>query len=334
MVRLARCALIGAVLIACNRSAEPAAPRIVVSNENDGTISVIDARSHDVIATIAVGKRPRGIRVTPDGKTAYVALSGSPKAGPGVDTSTLPPADRTADGIGVVDLQRLTLVRVLPSGQDPESFDLVGDSLLAVSNEETAEVSIVDVASGAIRARVPAGTEPEGVTTAPDGIVWVTSEGENRVSAIDPQRGTPLGAIPTGTRPRTIAFTTDGALGLVPGELDASITMIDPKRRTLVARVAVPGAGVKPMGVAIDRENRRAYVTTGRGKSVIVLDLATRTVERTIADVGARPWGIAIGSDGAVYTANGPSNDISVIRDGTVKRIAAGASPWGIAITL
>ena len=53
----------------------------------------------------ALGKRPRGIHASPDKKTIYVALSGSPIAGPGVDESTLPPADKTADGIGVFDIK-------------------------------------------------------------------------------------------------------------------------------------------------------------------------------------------------------------------------------------
>jgi DNA-binding beta-propeller fold protein YncE len=35
-----------------------------------------------VIATIPVGKRPRGIHVSPDGKTVYVAVSGTPIEAP------------------------------------------------------------------------------------------------------------------------------------------------------------------------------------------------------------------------------------------------------------
>jgi YVTN family beta-propeller protein len=58
-------------------------------------------------------------------------------------------------------------------------------------------------------------------------------------------------------------------------------------------------------------------------------------VSSTLPDVGARPWGIAVAPCGLVFTANGPSNDVSVIdpaTDRVVQRIPAGASPWGIAI--
>ena len=66
-----------------------------VTNENSGDLSVIDVQTNLVVATVPLGKRPRGIAVSPDGETLYVALSGSPAAPPGVDESTLPSPDRT-----------------------------------------------------------------------------------------------------------------------------------------------------------------------------------------------------------------------------------------------
>src|SRR6185369_8660860 len=84
------------IATACSRApAEPPLPalRVYVSNEASGDISVIDPATQTVIATVKVGKRPRGLRVGPDGRMLYVALSGSPNAGPGVDVKTLPPPD-------------------------------------------------------------------------------------------------------------------------------------------------------------------------------------------------------------------------------------------------
>ena len=112
---------------ACRDAAPPAAPpaaaatpaareRVYVSNETAGTVAVIDPATGAVEAAIPVGKRPRGLKVSRDGRTLYVALSGSPIAPPGVDESTLPPADRSADGIGVVDLATRKTVRVIHSG--------------------------------------------------------------------------------------------------------------------------------------------------------------------------------------------------------------------------
>src|SRR5271156_4595350 len=130
---------------------ETSAPRVYVTNEVGGDLTIIDSGNDNVLATVSLGKRPRGIHASPDGKTIYVALSGSPIAGPDVDESTLPPPDKTADGIGVFDVKQSKLVRMIQAGSDPENFDISKDGKqIYVSNEDTAEVSIVDVASGTV----------------------------------------------------------------------------------------------------------------------------------------------------------------------------------------
>src|ERR1700683_2447625 len=119
------------------KPAETSAPRIYVTNEVGGDLTVIDSGNYNVLATVPLGKRPRGIHASPDHKTIYVALSGSPLAGPHVDESTLPPPDHSFDGIGVIDVQTLKLVKILKSGNDPENFDVSKDGKqIYVSNED------------------------------------------------------------------------------------------------------------------------------------------------------------------------------------------------------
>jgi len=48
--------------------------RLYVSNEKSGDVTVIDGATRTVIANVAAGKRPRGIHMSADGKTVYVAL--------------------------------------------------------------------------------------------------------------------------------------------------------------------------------------------------------------------------------------------------------------------
>src|SRR5580704_4348919 len=78
--------------------------RLYVSSEESGTVSVIDLGTQQVVATIQAGKRPRGVQVSPDGKTVYVALSGSPNMGPGLGQHEGAADDKSADGIGVIDV--------------------------------------------------------------------------------------------------------------------------------------------------------------------------------------------------------------------------------------
>ena len=130
------------------RAAEPNAFAIYVSNERSGDVSVIDGQTNAVVATIPVGKRPRGIHCSPDGKHVYVVLSGSPRMAPGVDTERAP-ADKTADALATIDTGSRKLVQRWHIGSDPEQFALSKDGKFAfIANEDDASAVLVDVGSG------------------------------------------------------------------------------------------------------------------------------------------------------------------------------------------
>ena len=115
---------------------------LYVTNETSGDLTVIDVPTLAVVATIPLGKRPRGIAASPDGTRLYVALSGSPSTG-GVEGKTLPPPDRSADGIGVVDLLQGKLVKILTSGPDPEGVAVSADGTrVFVANEDAAQLTV------------------------------------------------------------------------------------------------------------------------------------------------------------------------------------------------
>lgn len=321
---------------------------VFVSNEDSDSVSVIDARVDSVIATIAVGKRPRGLRVSPDGKTLYVAVSGSPKGGPGVDESTLPPADRAADGIAVVDIASRKLVKRLPGGPDPETFALSPDgATIYVSNEDAATASIIDVASARIVATIPVGAEPEGVAASPDGKrVYVTSEGKGEVAVIDVAARRVVATLAVGKRPRGAAFSPDGTRAYVTAEVGRTVSMVDVEASRVMKSATIEPNLARPMGVVVSPDGRTVYVSTGRGGAVAVIDATTDSVIATIpvrgdADAakpgGARPWGLGLTPDGrTLYTANGPTNDVSVIDVATrrvLRQVRVGRVPWGIAIT-
>src|SRR5690349_21792296 len=165
----------------------PVGPRVFATDEVGGVVTVIDVNSATAIATIRVGKRPRGLVVSPDRTLLYVALSGTPIGGPGVDEKTLPPADKKEDGIGVISLRELKLLRVIHGGSDPEQVAVSADGRkLFVANEDVGEASAIDPDDGHVLGTVKVGGEPEGVNLRPDGrVVYVTSEEDSTVTAID-----------------------------------------------------------------------------------------------------------------------------------------------------
>ena len=311
-------------------------PRLYVTNEVSGDLSIIDVSASRLVANVPLGKRPRGIHPSPDHKTLYIALSGSPVAGPDVDESTLPPADHTADGIGVFDTTQNKLLRVLHAGSDPENFDVSRDgNQLYVSNEDVSEISIVDIASGNIVRSFKVGGQPEGVKVSPDGkFVYVTSEEDGTIAVLDLASQKIISTFKVGHRPRTVVFTPDGSRAFVNAENDGAVVVVDAVRHKMLTSIALGKAGViKPMFVLLSQDASKLYVSTGRGHQVVTIKTSSQAILGSV-EVGGRPWGIALSPDGGtLYSANGPANDISVVDLATntvTRKMGAGKGPWGL----
>lgn len=311
---------------------------VYVTNEDAGTISVISTATQTSIDEIEVGTRPRGVEVSRDGSLVYVALSGSPKCPPTMPDEECEKlvADKTRDGIAVIDARSRSIVDVLPGGSDPEEFDVdAAGTRLYVSNEDADQLSIVDLRGGEVLEVVDVGREPEGVRLRPDGrIVYVTSESDHAVTVVDALAGRVLGSISVGWRPRDSIFSGDGARAYVSAEHGSSVAVVDVETSTVLETIALP-AGALPMGLALSPEERRLYVANGRAQTVSVIDLETSSVIGEVR-VGARPWGLGLTLDGKLlYAANGPSNDVSVIDTASLSVVATipvGRTPWGVAI--
>src|SRR5881396_1826267 len=292
--------VVGAVM--CLAKAESTSYLVFVSNERSGDVSVIDGATDDVVATFKVGKRPRGIHGTPDGTRVGVRVSGSPRMAPGVDENRAP-ADKTADGLAVIDASMHKLVDRWHVGSDPEQFAISKDGKFAfIANEDDASASIIDLDSGQPRGRIKVSEEPEGVGVNPvNGEVYVTCEEKGEVFAIDPDQQRVIATIETGGRPRSVTFLPDGSRAYVACENGGYVAVIDGLSHKLLSKIQLP-TGSLPMGTAMAKDGKELYVSTGRGNSVVVIDTAKNVVETIIA-VGNRAWGIALDPSGSkLYT--------------------------------
>ena len=326
--------------------------QIFVSNEHSGEVTVIDGGDFKVVGTFPVGKRPRGIHVSPDGKTVYVALSGTPIEGPPpLDAQGNPilkknnkaddddddaKADKSADGIGVIDVAHRKLTGRISAGSDPEEFALSKDGThIYVSNEDIKTASVINISSGKVDHLIPVGREPEGVGITPDGKqFYVTCESGGEIFVIDTASYKVAGHFTVPVRPRSVDFLPDGSIGFIPSESKGQLNIIDTATPKLLQSVDLP-AGSRPMKVKVSLDGSRVYVSDGRAGTVTVLDSHSYAVLATIK-VGARPWGVALSPDGKyLFTANGPSDDVSVVDLATNKEIAkvkAGGGPWGLTV--
>jgi YVTN family beta-propeller protein len=334
------------------REASAASYQIVVSNERSNDVTVINGADYSVLATIPVGKRPRGIHASPDGKLVYVALSGTPISAPpqldahgnpifkrgGDDDDNDAESDKSADGIGVVDLAAHKLKGKIFAGSDPEEFALSKDGTkIYVSNEDTKSASVVDIAKAKVEHIIPVGQEPEGVAVTPDGKqFYVTCESGGDVFAIETTGYTVVGHFKVPPRPRTVAFLPSAGLAFVPSESVGLVNVIDSNKFAPIKTITLP-TGARPMSLKIGSDEHYLYVSNGRSGTVSVIDVHSDEIVTNIK-VGTRPWGMALSPDGKyLFTANGPSDDISVVdlkSNQEIRRIKAGKSPWSIAIAV
>jgi len=325
--------------------------QVYVSNEKSGDVTVINGSDNQVLGTIPVGKRPRGIHASPDGKTVYVALSGTPIAAPPqLDAKGNPifqkskddddddsvKADKSADAIGIVDVAKRKLTGKISAGSDPEEFSLSKDGTrIYISNEDVKTASVINIASGKVEHIVSVGQEPEGVATTPDGKrFYVTCEAGGDVYVIDAAGYTTLGHFKVNVRPRSVDFLPGTGVGFIPSESTGELNVIDTVNLNVLKVITLP-PGSRPMSVKVAPDGRKVYVSNGRAGTVSVLDSRTYELLNTIK-VGVRPWGMALSPDGKfLYTANGPSNDVSVVdleANKEIARIKAGSSPWAVAV--
>ena len=300
-----------------------AAHWVYVSNEKDNTVSVIDTETDEVIETIEVGERPRGVTLSRDFTRLYICASDS-------------------DAVQVMDVATREILHELPSGEDPEQFALHPDDRhLYIANEDDAIATVVDTESRTVVAQIDVGVEPEGMAVSHDGR-WaiVTSETSNMAHWIDTEAQEIVDNSLVDQRPRDAEFSADDSELWVSSEIGGTVSIFDVATRELKHKLefAIPGVSrdrVQPVGMELTADGKLAFVALGPANHVAVVERGTLEVVDYVL-VGRRVWHLALtpGED-KLYTTNGVSGDVTVIDVASrrpEKTVKVGRYPWGAAI--
>ncbi|HYG05758.1 MAG TPA: PQQ-dependent catabolism-associated beta-propeller protein [Stenotrophomonas sp.] len=299
------------------------ADTVYVSDEQANRIHVLRMPQGERIASWEVGQRPRGMRLSGNGRTLYVATSNDHQ-------------------IALLDTRDGKRLPPLLSGPDPERFALSPDgSRVYVANEDDAKVSIVDRAANKIIGEVEVGAEPEGMAASPDGK-WIicTSETASVVHFIDAAALKLVDSVPVGTRPRDAVFSADGRWLWVSSEMRGTVAVFDMRTRKRVRTIDITADPHAPLpaqavGIALTPRYDRAFVALGRGNQVVEIEPASGRIVRYFP-VGQRSWSVALSPDGKrLYATGGLSGDVTVIDMVTnkpVRTIALGGRPWGLEV--
>lgn len=294
-----------------------AQPYAYIANLGSDTVSVVDAATQNVVATIAVGSNPDGVAVTPDGARVYVA-------------------NFLSDTVSVIDAGTNTVTATIDVGSGPVGVAVTPDGTLAYVTDRGANtVSVISVATHALVTTIPVGAGPNAVAITPDGaFAYVTNSFTNSpgtVSVIDLHTNTVTTTVDVYRTPNRVAITPDGRFAYVANFRSWNIAVIDTSSNTLTA--TIPSLG-RPSGVAVNPNGASVYVVT-LGGTVEVIDSATNTISNLIS-VGESPYGIATTRNGGVsYVANFAAGTLSAVDLGdevSTATVAVGSKPFAVAV--
>lgn len=329
-------------------SAFAGAAKVYVANEEENTVSVLDAESFKKVGTVPVGQEPHNVQVSPDGKLAWVTNNGERrKEGDEqarMKSMKMPMPENQAMNdrgeVWAIDTATDTVVAKIPVGSHPAHVVLAPDGRFAyVTNAGDNTVSVVDTGGRQVAAVIPVGAFPHGIRISPDGKqAYVANLKGGTVSVIDTETRKQITQIPAGKGPAQVGFTPDGRLAFASLSGEEKVAVIDPATRKVIRKVSV---GTVPIQVYATPDSRELLVANQGsrekpGKTVSIIDLETFKTAKPI-ETGPGAHGVAVDREGRyAYVTNIYANSVSVLDVKKRKVVAAvpvGKGPNGISVT-
>ena len=314
------------------------AAKVFVANEGSSSLTVVDAESYKLLATVPVGRAPHNVQVSPDGKLAWLTTEGEPRQAAGEHKGGHD-AEGEPGAIWAVDTQTYAVTAKIAVGRHPAHVVITPDGRHAfVTNGGDNTVSVIDVQAGKTVGTIPVGEYPHGLRISPDGReAYVANLKAGSVSVLDTVAMKEVARLPVGKGPAQTGFAPDGATVFVSLSGEDRVALIDRASRKVLGKVAV---GTGPIQLHASRDGRwllvANQVTRQRpGKTVSVIDLGSRRLAKTL-NTGRGAHGVAVDPNGRhAFVTNIYENTISVIDIAGMKvvaSVAVGKEPNGVSV--
>ncbi len=262
-------------------------------------------------ATIDVGAAPHGLRFSPDGDTAWVALSGEGR-------------------IAVVDLSESAVVARWEAGDTPLDLVRVDGGWLVSQFRDSTLIRLDEegrIVPGAVWG---VGAGPSLFTPGTvRGESWITTEFSDRLWTVDTREGTPRAFHATGDRPYPADVMWDGSYAFVPNLDAGSVSVIDLLSGELDATVeGCPG----PPGGALTPDQVTYVVACGGSDEVAFINTASFAITGRVSEgIGPRPFSVVVPGNGRhALVNNAGGNTVSVVdleSRAVVQRMEVGEQP-------
>jgi YVTN family beta-propeller protein len=260
------------------------------SNARENTISLINVSEGSVLETIAVGRGPQGLALSPDGRYLYVAnqlddtvsvlfvpdtriiknipAQGGPMAiAVSPDGGILFVSCYSSGFVTALRAEDGAIISAIPVGEGAAGLTLSSDGEhLYAANRAEGTVSIIQTSNYTIAAVIDLGEDfgPSGVRISPgEDSLYVTGYRSNGVAVIDRGDHRIRRMIETGKGPSGIAFTPDGRFAYVKNEYDGTMSVIDVSESRLIDTVTFATPSKHPAAMAAIPQDGRAVTGIG-----------------------------------------------------------------------
>jgi YVTN family beta-propeller protein len=208
---------------------------VLVTNNEDNTVSVINTKDYSIVQTIPTGKGPHGFRISKDSQFAYVANMGE-------------------DTVSVLNLQTLKEDKKINVGETPVTTGITSDGkTLVVTLNKVNALAIVDLPSGKVD-KVKVGNGPAQVYIQPDNqYAFVANQGtedipSHSITKVDLNSKQATSTIETKNGSHGVVTSPDNKFSYVTNMFDDSVSIIDNLQNKVVKTIHV---GKTPNGISI-----------------------------------------------------------------------------------
>lgn len=230
--------------------------RLFVTMPRSSEVAVVDTETFKVLRNVSAGRDPVRVALQPDGKYLWV----------GNDASTA-----SESGVTVIDADKLTAVKHLPTGRGHHEIAFSEDSLHAfVSNREDGTVTVIDTQRLGRVKDIKTGPLPISMAFSKLSKALYVADGEKGViTVLDGRSFKVLATIQTKPGLGPVRFSQDGRWAVVVNSRENVALVIDPSTNRVVHTLAV---GKEPYQVTFSRSF--AYVRSRGTERVSMIDLS------------------------------------------------------------
>ena len=269
-----------------------ASSQVYVANAGDGTVSIIDGTSDQVLATVPVGAHPYSIAASPHAGLVYVTHT--------FNSHTT-----------VLDVATRSVTQLTTGSADLIAIDDAAKTAYLLGYEG-GTLTVLEGAGPAFR-KQNAGHHAWGMAVdEATHTLYVARMGTGDVFAL---RGTSSSLLPAGHTPCAVAINPRTHEVYVANYADGSVTILDGETQNKLATVSV---GIHPQALAVDPQRGLVYVANTFSGTVTVVDAERRKAVATLR-AGTAPYALAVDPGSRkLYVANEAGDQSFTIVDTTL----------------